>query len=129
LSVQFFSKTDPVAAFLSTVAIFSVGFLIRPLGAFVFGRIGDLVGRKYTFLITLSGMGIPRPSSARAELREHRRRGGLHSFLSATHPGSVPRRRVRRRDHVRREHVPTKKRLLHRLAPDIPTLGIVVSLR
>src|SRR5467141_2263656 len=58
LSVQFFSKTDPVAAFLSTVAIFSVGFLIRPLGAFVFGRIGDLVGRKYTFLITLSGMGI-----------------------------------------------------------------------
>src|SRR5256712_4567457 len=58
LSVQFFSKTDPVAAFLSTVAIFSVGFLIRPLGAFVFGRVGDLVGRKYTFLITLSGMGI-----------------------------------------------------------------------
>src|SRR5437762_9154115 len=39
LSVQFFSKTDPVAAFLSTVAIFSVGFLIRPLVAFVFGRI------------------------------------------------------------------------------------------
>src|SRR5438094_1696843 len=58
LSVQFFSKTGPVAAFLSTVAIFSVGFLIRPLGAFVFGRVGDLVGRKYTFLITLSGMGL-----------------------------------------------------------------------
>src|SRR5213596_2622442 len=58
LSVQFFSKTDPVAAFLSTVAIFSVGFLICPLGAFVFGRVGDLVGRKYTFLITLSGMGL-----------------------------------------------------------------------
>src|SRR5881398_2536492 len=58
LSVQFFSKTDPVAAFLSTVAIFSVGFLIRPLGAFVFGRVGDLVGRKYTLLITLSGMGL-----------------------------------------------------------------------
>src|SRR5467141_2959048 len=58
LSVQFFSKTDPVAAFLSTVAIFSVGFLIRPLGAFVFGRVGDIVGRKYTFLITLSGMGV-----------------------------------------------------------------------
>jgi len=45
LSVQFFSKSDPVAAFLSTVALFSVGFLIRPLGAFVFGRVGDLVGR------------------------------------------------------------------------------------
>src|SRR5881296_1893660 len=58
LAVKFFEKSDPVAAFLSTVAIFSVGFLIRPLGAFVFGRIGDLVGRKYTFLITLSGMGL-----------------------------------------------------------------------
>src|SRR3989441_2602478 len=58
LSVQFFSKSDPVAAFLSTVALFSVGFLIRPLGAFLFGWLGDLVGRKYTFLITLSGMGL-----------------------------------------------------------------------
>ena len=58
LSVQFFSKSDPVAAFLNTVALFSVGFLIRPLGAFVFGRLGDVVGRKYTFLITLSGMGL-----------------------------------------------------------------------
>jgi len=58
LSVQFFEKSHPVAAFLSTVALFSVGFLIRPLGAFVFGRIGDRVGRKYTFLITLGGMGL-----------------------------------------------------------------------
>ena len=58
LSVQFFEKSQPVAAFLSTVALFSVGFLIRPLGALVFGRIGDLVGRKYTFLVTLSGMGF-----------------------------------------------------------------------
>ena len=58
LSVQFFEKSHPVAAFLSTVALFSVGFLIRPLGAFVFGRIGDRVGRKYTFLITLAGMGL-----------------------------------------------------------------------
>jgi len=58
LSVQFFSKSDPVAAFLSTVALFSVGFLIRPLGAFLFGWLGDLVGRKYTFLVTLSGMGL-----------------------------------------------------------------------
>src|SRR5881392_3232371 len=58
LSVQFFEKSHPVAALLNTVALFSVGFLIRPLGAFVFGRIGDLVGRKYTFLVTLSGMGL-----------------------------------------------------------------------
>src|SRR6516225_3379081 len=58
LAVKFFSKTHPVAAFLSTVAIFSVGFLIRPLGAFVFGWLGDKVGRKYTFIVTLSGMGL-----------------------------------------------------------------------
>jgi MFS family permease len=58
LAVKFFDKTHPVAAFLSTVAIFSVGFLIRPLGAFVFGWLGDKVGRKYTFIATLSGMGI-----------------------------------------------------------------------
>src|SRR3989442_1210079 len=44
--------------FLSTVAIFSVGFLIRPLGAFLFGWLGDKVGRKYTFIVTLTGMGV-----------------------------------------------------------------------
>ncbi|HXG15885.1 MAG TPA: MFS transporter [Calidithermus sp.] len=58
LAVKFFEKSHPVAAFLSTVALFSVGFLIRPLGAFVFGWLGDRVGRKYTFLVTLSGMGL-----------------------------------------------------------------------
>jgi len=58
LAVKFFEKSHPVAAFLSTVAIFSIGFLIRPLGAFVFGWLGDKVGRKYTFLVTLSGMGL-----------------------------------------------------------------------
>jgi MFS family permease len=58
LAVKFFEKSHPVAAFLSTVAIFSVGFLIRPLGAFFFGWLGDKVGRKYTFLVTLSGMGL-----------------------------------------------------------------------
>jgi MFS family permease len=58
LAVKFFEKTDPVAAFLSTVAIFSVGFLIRPLGAFLFGWLGDKVGRKYTFIVTLTGMGV-----------------------------------------------------------------------
>jgi len=58
LAVKFFDKTHPVAALLSTIALFTAGFLIRPLGAFVFGWLGDRVGRKYTFLITLTGMGI-----------------------------------------------------------------------
>src|SRR4030081_3338425 len=57
LSVKFFEKSHPVAALLSTVALFTAGFLIRPLGAFLFGWMGDRVGRKYTFLVTLSGMG------------------------------------------------------------------------
>jgi MFS family permease len=58
LAVKFFEKSHPVAAFLSTVALFTMGFLIRPLGALLFGRIGDRVGRKYTFVFTLSGMGL-----------------------------------------------------------------------
>src|SRR6476620_1051976 len=58
LAVKFFEKSHPVAAFLSTVALFSIGFLIRPLGAFVFGWLGDKVGRKYTFIATLTGMGV-----------------------------------------------------------------------
>src|SRR5881394_1269055 len=58
LSVKFFDKSHPVAALLSTIALFTAGFLIRPLGAFLFGWMGDRVGRKYTFLITLSGMGL-----------------------------------------------------------------------
>jgi MFS family permease len=58
LSVKFFEKSHPVAALLSTIALFTAGFLIRPLGAFLFGWMGDRVGRKYTFLITLSGMAL-----------------------------------------------------------------------
>ena len=58
LSVKFFDKTSPTAALLSTIALFTAGFLIRPLGAFLFGWMGDKVGRKYTFLLTLSGMGL-----------------------------------------------------------------------
>ncbi|HEX9238980.1 MAG TPA: MFS transporter [Xanthobacteraceae bacterium] len=58
LSVKFFEKSHPVAALLSTIALFTAGFLVRPLGAFVFGWLGDRVGRKYTFLMTLTGMAV-----------------------------------------------------------------------
>src|SRR5213593_4473823 len=58
LSVKFFEQSHPVAALLSTIALFTAGFLIRPLGAFLFGWMGDRVGRKYTFLISVCGMGI-----------------------------------------------------------------------
>jgi MFS family permease len=58
LSVKFFEKSHPVAALLSTIALFTAGFLIRPLGAFLFGWMGDRIGRKYTFLVTLTGMAL-----------------------------------------------------------------------
>lgn len=54
---QFFPKENPTAALLSTLATFAAGFIVRPFGALVFGRLGDLVGRKYTFLLTLILMG------------------------------------------------------------------------
>lgn len=57
LAAQFFPKTNPTAALLSTLATFAAGFIVRPFGALVFGRLGDLIGRKYTFLLTLIIMG------------------------------------------------------------------------
>jgi len=57
IASQFFPKTNPTAALLSTLATFAAGFIVRPFGALVFGRLGDIVGRKYTFLLTLIIMG------------------------------------------------------------------------
>lgn len=57
IASQFFPKTNPTAALLSTLATFAAGFIVRPFGALVFGRLGDIVGRKYTFLLTLILMG------------------------------------------------------------------------
>ncbi len=57
ISAQFFPKDNPTAALLSTLAIFAAGFIVRPFGALLFGRLGDLIGRKYTFLLTLILMG------------------------------------------------------------------------
>jgi MFS family permease len=57
IAQQFFPQESGTAALLSTLAIFAAGFIVRPFGALVFGRLGDLVGRKYTFLLTLVLMG------------------------------------------------------------------------
>lgn len=57
IATQFFPSTNPTAALLSVLATFAAGFIVRPFGALVFGRIGDIVGRKYTFLLTLILMG------------------------------------------------------------------------
>src|SRR5262245_50827059 len=58
LSVKFFVSGNRVAAMLSTIALCTSGFLIRQMGAFLVGWMGDRIGRKYTFLVTLSGMGL-----------------------------------------------------------------------
>ncbi len=57
ISTKFFPADNPTAAFLATLATFAVGFVVRPFGALFFGRLGDLIGRKYTFMVTLLLMG------------------------------------------------------------------------
>lgn len=57
ISEKFFPPDNPTAAFLATLATFAAGFIVRPFGAIVFGRLGDMIGRKHTFLLTLVLMG------------------------------------------------------------------------
>src|SRR5678809_730788 len=54
----FFPKGNATAALLASFATYAAGFLVRPFGALVFGRLGDIVGRKYTFLVTILVMGL-----------------------------------------------------------------------
>jgi MFS family permease len=58
LAVQYFAGVNPSAAFIFTLLAFAAGFAVRPFGALFFGRLGDLIGRKYTFLITMTLMGL-----------------------------------------------------------------------
>src|ERR1700676_5072037 len=57
LGPKFYPPGNDTFAYVAYLATFAVGFLVRPFGALFFGRIGDLVGRKYAFLVTLSIMG------------------------------------------------------------------------
>ncbi|MDD0840997.1 MFS transporter [Curvibacter sp. HBC61] len=58
IAKQFFSGLDPSAAFIFALLAFAAGFIVRPFGALVFGRLGDMIGRKYTFLVTILLMGL-----------------------------------------------------------------------
>lgn len=58
ISAQFFSGVNETTGFIFALAAFAAGFAVRPFGALVFGRLGDLVGRKYTFLVTMGLMGF-----------------------------------------------------------------------
>src|ERR1700761_2836995 len=58
ISKQFFSGVNETTGFIFALLAFAAGFFVRPFGALVFGRLGDLVGRKHTFLITIIIMGV-----------------------------------------------------------------------
>src|SRR5690606_20808404 len=58
IAIHFFSGVNPTAGFIFALLAFAAGFAVRPFGALVFGRLGDLVGRKYSFLITILIMGM-----------------------------------------------------------------------
>jgi MFS family permease len=130
LSVKFFEQSHPVAALLSTIALFTAGFLIRPLGAFLFGWMGDRVGRKYTFLLTLSGMGLGTgcigliPTYAEIGLTAAFLLFGLRMIqglcLGGEYGGAIT---------YVAEHVPDESRGYYTgWLQTSPTLGIVVSL-
>ena len=58
IAAQFLTGLNPTTSFIMALLIFAAGFVVRPFGALVFGRIGDMVGRRYTFIITLTVMGL-----------------------------------------------------------------------
>ena len=114
------------AQLLASLATFGAGFGVRPLGAVVFGHIGDLVGRKYTFLVTMATMGLARRSSA--SCRRTTRSGSGDGAARAPAPAAGPgaRRRVRRRGHLRgRARAGREARLLHELHPDHGDAGLL----
>ena len=55
---QFFTSLDPASQTIFALLAFAAGFIVRPFGALVFGRLGDMIGRKYTFLVTILIMGL-----------------------------------------------------------------------
>ena len=58
IAKQFFGGLDPLSSFIFALLAFAAGFIVRPFGALVFGRLGDMIGRKYTFLVTILIMGL-----------------------------------------------------------------------
>ena len=103
----FFPKGNDTAALLSAFATYAAGFLVRPFGALVFGRLGDLVGRKYTFMVTIMVMGASTVAGRAASPPTLDRRAGADPPGDAPPAaGAGPRRRVRRRRDLRRRARP-----------------------
>ena len=120
LAAQFFAGVNPSAAFIFTLLAFAAGFAVRPFGALFFGRLGDLIGRKYTFLITMTLMGLGTFSiGLLPNYAGLGHCGADHAHLPAPVPGACARRRIRRRGDLRRRACPEEQaRLLHVVDPD-----------
>ena len=102
---------NDTAALLSAFATYAAGFLVRPFGALLFGRLGDLVGRKYTFLVTIMVMGIgDLPGRPAADLRVDRLAGADPADVAAPAAGPRARRRIWRRGDLRRRACAAGKR-------------------
>src|SRR6267142_2461530 len=96
----FFPSGNQTSALLGAFGAYAAGFLVRPFGALIFGRIGDLVGRKYTFLVTIVHGHGDRAGRLPAHVRHHRIRGADHPGLPPPCPGPRARRRIRRRGNL-----------------------------
>ena len=120
ISAQFFSGVNETTGFIFALAAFAAGFAVRPFGAILFGRIGDLVGRKNTFLVTMGADGpFDLRGRASAELCQRRSRRSDPSGRAPAGPGPGAGRRIwRGGDLCRRACAAGAARLLHQLHPD-----------
>ena len=127
ISPLFYPKGNDTLALIAYLSTFAVGFVVRPFGALFFGRIGDLVGRKYAFLVTLVIMGVATAAvRLSADLRDDRHRGADRAAGDSRAAGPGARRRVRRRGRVRRRTCARRPaRLLHELHSDHGDAGAV----
>ena len=120
MAVNFFSGVNETTSFILTLLMFAAGFAVRPFGALFFGRLGDLIGRKHTFLITMRDHGpvdVHRRHPAR--LRPDRGCRADHPGRPAAAAGPGARRRIRWRGDLRgRTRADGQARPLHLVDPD-----------
>ena len=131
IAKQFFSGVNPTAAYIFALLAFAAGFAVRPFGALVFGRLGDLVGRKYTFLVTILIMGF---STFVVGLLPGYAPIGIAAPViligAAPAAGTCAGRRIRRRGDLRRRaRAARPARRVHRWIQTTATLGLLLSLR
>jgi hypothetical protein len=119
IAAKFLTGLNPTTSFIMALLVFAAGFIVRPFGALVFGKIGDTFGRRYTFIITLVVMGLSTFLVGCLPTYDGRRRRADHAGRPAHVPGSGAGRRIRRRGHLRcRTCAQQQARALYQLDPD-----------